>query len=158
MITHPKAKNPNNAREALAIARRYVAHDVTVLRRQCDHYVGVWYGYEHSGETNALAHFRHIPPEYRLPSTSAMHGALAFYAHMDKHGDYFGEGHVAIINAGGRGKPTTIITPDAPHATEISEQPFGFPETKWGMVFIAMTQPLFPHGIATTARRVPWFG
>jgi hypothetical protein len=160
------AENPRAARGALATARKYEDEGTKIPVGQCDHFVGVWYGYDHTGELTAAQHWFHIPKAYRLGDQNTQHGALAFFIDPQSPES---PGHVAMINgtdfishpADHPNTPKeyrTILSTDAPHGGAVGIVPIWWPIHHWGMQLLGIAQPYFPHGVTLNPRRVPWHG
>lgn len=131
--------NPYSEPHAIALAKAHAGK--ACVPDLCDHYVGVWYGWGHSGELTAQAHWNHIPKNYR--ANRARSGMLVFYGNG-------GAGHVALITdaSGAAGQLGTILTTDLPRRGRFALQPITAPERAWGMTLLGFAHPYFPHGLS----------
>lgn len=135
-----QTKNPYSNLHAVELANHWVNVHQKVTSDLCDHYAALLFGWGHSGEVTAAAHYSHIPAAYRMAKPVA--GCLAFYERGN------GPGHVALVVAGHDPKNVVIATPDLPHAGDWTHQLVTAPETLWGLRFVGYTKPLFPRGLS----------
>lgn len=135
-------KNPYSQGHAVALAQSMVNKPCAV--GQCDHQVGVFFGWGHSGEYDAKAHYADIPAAYRVNRPHA--GLLAFY--RDTH-----HWHVGLVVP--QLDSFALICSDLSthhygvpieRPGRIGEVPLDGPTKVWGMPLVGYAEPLFPHG------------
>jgi hypothetical protein len=132
-------KNPRSGIEAVAYGENLSIAGTGGFNDLCDHFVGLCYGWSHTGQNTAWNHYLAIPASLRITAAIPPLGALGFFKG--------GQGHVCIADGNGqwistdqpwpknRGKVGTNITT---HQIEASG---------WGVKYVGATAPYFPHGV-----------
>lgn len=141
-----QTRNPYDTPHATLLAKAAINKACGV--GLCDHYVGLWFGWGHTGEETARNHYADIPAAYR--ETRARAGLLAFYSNGPTKA-----GHVGLIYQQ-TPKILGLISCD------LSTHHLGVPVARpgkvgvtgldgpvkvWRMKLLGYANPLFPKGV-----------
>jgi hypothetical protein len=129
--------NPYLPSQAVARAMTYVHKRISIRPGTCDHMVGVYYGWGHTGEYSAYTHWTRIPSKYRHANTSAPVGSLVFW--KTRGGGF---GHVAIVVA-----PGLIASTDIKQRGKVDVVSLSTISRYWGnLQYLGWAAPYFGHG------------
>lgn len=146
-------RNPRSATEADIAAASLDAHNVGGFKGLCDHAVGLFYGWGHTGAPTAYDHWLSIPSDLKHPGNldamdHAPFGALLFY----KGAKNAEPGHVGFKRRAVR----RMFATDGVVVGQVADTDIHQPHDVWGMIPLGWAAPYFPHGTAAirTANRV----
>ena len=126
--------NPRSPAQAVAWARTLITGKPTGLTGKCDHFVGLAYGWGHSGDATALVTWNHALEQHK-GDTKPPAGALVVWQYKGPSNP----GHIALVSDKG-----TVISTDVPGTDQVGEVPLGWFAKNWpGMTYLGWIPPLF---------------
>ncbi|MEV5576401.1 hypothetical protein AB0L06_40765 [Spirillospora sp. NPDC052269] len=118
---------------ALEWAQNHITSSNAGYYNQCDHVMGLAYGWEHSGSETAMVHWRQIPGQYKhAGDDQPPAGALVFFSTSKP------AGHVAM-STGGDG----VISTDIGGRGSLTRSTIGQITGKWNAHYLGWANPWF---------------
>jgi hypothetical protein len=125
--------NPRSPNQAVAWASALITGKDTGLSGLCDHFVGLAYGWGHSGDAYALRTWFHAKTKYTDKTPPA--GALVVWSYKGPHN----LGHIALSAGGGN-----IISTDVPAHGQVGQVPLSWFAKHWpSFDYLGWIQPQF---------------
>jgi len=132
--------DPHTCAQAVAWANSHIG-STSLGTGQCDHVVGLAYGWSSSGSHDAYAHWTQVPASKKHAGVRTVPaGGLAFFK-----GGSQGFGHVMISLGGGSFASTDVGTDGRYHAGRYGKTTIATIESSFGETYLGWTQPWFNH-------------
>ena len=135
--------NPRNAAQAVAWAKTLITGKDTGLAGLCDHFVGLAYGWGHSGDATALKTWQNSPQQHKGDTKPPL-GALVCWSYNGPHAP----GHIAISAGNGM-----VISTDVPGHGQVGCVPLSWFKKHWpSFTYLGWIQPQFKAPAAPVSK------